>query len=82
MNCLSEAIGMALPGNGTIPAVMAARLRLAKESGMQIMTLLAKKITPRTIMTEKAFANSPWTWPWGVRRTRPCTSPPLPKKQE
>jgi dihydroxy-acid dehydratase len=58
MNCLCEAIGMALPGNGTIPAVMAARLRLAKESGMQIMTLLEKKITARTIMTEKAFANA------------------------
>jgi dihydroxy-acid dehydratase len=58
MNCLCEAIGMALPGNGTIPAVMAARLRLAKESGMKIMTLLEKKITPRTIMTEKAFANA------------------------
>ncbi len=58
MNCLCEAIGMALPGNGTIPAVMAARLRLAKESGMKIMTLLKKKITPRTIMTEKAFANA------------------------
>ncbi len=58
MNCLCEAIGMALPGNGTIPAVMAARLRLAKESGMQIMTLLEKKITARAIMTEKAFANA------------------------
>jgi dihydroxy-acid dehydratase len=58
MNCLSEAIGMALPGNGTIPAVMAARVRLAKESGMQIMTLLEKKITARTIMTQKAFANA------------------------
>jgi dihydroxy-acid dehydratase len=58
MNCLCEAIGMALPGNGTIPAVMAARLRLAKESGMKIMTLLKKKITARTIMTQKAFANA------------------------
>jgi len=58
MNCLSEAIGMALPGNGTIPAVMAARLRLAKESGMQIMSLLKKGITPRTLMTEKAFTNA------------------------
>jgi dihydroxy-acid dehydratase len=58
MNCLCEAIGMALPGNGTIPAVMAARLRLAKESGMQIMTLLEKGITARTIMTQKAFANA------------------------
>jgi dihydroxy-acid dehydratase len=58
MNCLCEAIGMALPGNGTIPAVMAARLRLAKESGMQIMTLLKKRITARTIMTQKAFTNA------------------------
>jgi len=58
MNCLCEAIGLALPGNGTIPAVMAARLRLAKETGMKIMTLLKKNITPRTIMTEKAFANA------------------------
>jgi dihydroxy-acid dehydratase len=58
MNCLCEAIGMALPGNGTIPAVMAARLRLAKASGMQIMALLEKKITARTIMTQKAFANA------------------------
>jgi len=58
MNCLCEAIGMALPGNGTIPEVMAARLRLAKESGMQIMTLLEKGITARTIMTQKAFANA------------------------
>jgi dihydroxy-acid dehydratase len=58
MNCLCEAIGMALPGNGTIPAVMAARVRLAKESGMRIMTLLEKKITARTIMTQKAFANA------------------------
>ena len=58
MNCLCEAIGMALPGNGTISAVMAARLRLAKESGMKIMTLLKKKITARTIMTQKAFANA------------------------
>jgi dihydroxy-acid dehydratase len=58
MNCLCEAIGMALPGNGTIPAVMAARLRLAKESGIQIMTLLRKNITARNIMTSKAFANA------------------------
>jgi dihydroxy-acid dehydratase len=58
MNCLCEAIGMALPGNGTIPAVMAARLRLAKEAGIQIMTLLKKGITPRKIMTQKAFANA------------------------
>ncbi|MCJ7615896.1 MAG: dihydroxy-acid dehydratase, partial [Desulfobacterales bacterium] len=58
MNCLTEAIGMGLPGNGTIPAVMAARIRLAKEAGMQIMSLLEKNITPIKIMTEKAFKNA------------------------
>ena len=58
MNCLTEAIGMGLPGNGTIPAVMAARIRLAKEAGMQIMSLLEKNITPKKIMTEKAFKNA------------------------
>jgi dihydroxy-acid dehydratase len=58
MNCLSEAIGMALPGNGTIPAVMAARTRLAKESGFQIMDLFQKGITARQIMTPAAFHNA------------------------
>ncbi len=58
MNCLTEAIGMGLPGNGTIPAVMAARTRLAKQAGMKIITLLKKKITPKKVMTEKAFANA------------------------
>lgn len=58
MNCLTEAIGMGLPGNGTIPAVMAARIRLAKEAGMQIMSLLEKNITPKKIMTKKAFKNA------------------------
>jgi len=58
MNCLSEAIGMALPGNGTIPAVYSARLRLAKEAGAQIMSLVERDIKPRDIMTEAAFANA------------------------
>jgi dihydroxy-acid dehydratase len=58
MNCLSEAIGMALPGNGTIPAVMAARIRLAKETGVQIMDLLERGITPGKIMNEDAFTNA------------------------
>ncbi|WP_373500553.1 dihydroxy-acid dehydratase [Desulfococcus sp.] len=58
MNCLTEAIGMGLPGNGTIPAVMAARIRLAKQAGMAVMTLLEKGITPRKILTEKAFQNA------------------------
>jgi dihydroxy-acid dehydratase len=58
MNCLTEAIGMALPGNGTIPAVMSARIRLAKETGVQIMALLEKGIASRRIMTEDAFINA------------------------
>jgi len=58
MNCLTEAVGMGLPGNGTIPAVMAARIRLAKEAGMQIMKLWEEQITSRQIMTETAFRNA------------------------
>jgi dihydroxy-acid dehydratase len=58
MNCLTEALGMGLPGNGTIPAITAARLRLAKRAGMQIMTLIEKNILPRDVMTEAAFENS------------------------
>ena len=58
MNCLTEGIGMALRGNGTIPAVMSARLRLAKHTGMQIMELVKKDIKPRDIMTEAAFHNA------------------------
>ena len=58
MNCLTEAIGMGLKGNGTIPAVYSARLRLAKHAGMQIMELVAKNICPRDIMTPAAFHNA------------------------
>lgn len=58
MNCLTEAIGMALRGNGTIPAVLSARLRLAKHAGMQIMDLVKKNIRPRDIMTAAAFHNA------------------------
>jgi dihydroxy-acid dehydratase len=58
MNCLSEAIGMALPGNGTIPAVYAERERLAKHAGMKIMELVEKNITPSAIMTAEAFENA------------------------
>ena len=58
MNCLTEAIGMALRGNGTIPAVMSARLRLAKHTGMKILELLEKNIRPRDIMTAAAFHNA------------------------
>ena len=58
MNCLTEAIGMGLRGNGTIPAVYSDRLRLAKHAGMQVMELLRRDIRPRDIMTEKAFINA------------------------
>lgn len=58
MNCLTEALGMGLPGNGTIPAPYSARLRLAKHAGMQIMTLVEKNIRPRDIMTPAAFNNA------------------------
>ncbi|HEV59047.1 MAG TPA: dihydroxy-acid dehydratase, partial [Phycisphaerales bacterium] len=57
MNCLTEALGMGLAGNGTIPAVAAARLRLAKQAGMQVMTLVREGIRPRDVMTEAAFEN-------------------------
>jgi dihydroxy-acid dehydratase len=58
MNCLSEAIGLALPGNGTIPAVAAARFRLAKEAGIKLMDLVRREITPRRIATLAAFKNA------------------------
>ena len=58
MNCLTEAIGMGLKGNGTIPAVWSARLRLAKHAGMQIMELVKRDIRPRDIMTKSAFHNA------------------------
>ena len=58
MNCLTEAIGMALRGNGTIPAVYSARIRLAKQAGMKVMELLEKNIRPRDIMTPAAFHNA------------------------
>ncbi|CCK79829.1 dihydroxy-acid dehydratase [Desulfobacula toluolica] len=58
MNCLTEAIGMALPGNGTIPEPMSERIRLAKQTGIQIMQLLDKAITPDKILTKEAFMNA------------------------
>ncbi|MFA5111752.1 MAG: dihydroxy-acid dehydratase, partial [Desulfobaccales bacterium] len=58
MNCLSEALGMALPGNGTIPAVHAARFRLAKEAGFKIMDMVNRQILPRDIATLEAFINA------------------------
>lgn len=57
-NCLSEVLGMALPGNGTIPAVYSKRIELAKHAGMQVMELFRKDIRPRDILTEKAFKNA------------------------
>jgi dihydroxy-acid dehydratase len=58
MNCLTEVLGMGLPGNGTIPAVWAERIRLAKEAGMQVMELVEKNLRPSDIMTIKAFENA------------------------
>ena len=58
MNCLTEAIGMGLPGNGTIPAVYSARIRLAKEAGYAVMDMIRKNIRPRDIMTKTAFTNA------------------------
>ena len=58
MNCLTEVLGMALRGNGTIPAVYSERIKLAKKAGMAVMELLKKNIRPRDIMTEKAFYNA------------------------
>lgn len=58
MNCLTEAIGLGLPGNGTVPAVSAARIRLAKQAGMAVMNLLDKNIRPRDIATREAFENA------------------------
>ena len=58
MNCLTEALGMGLKGNGTIPAVYSARIQLAKHAGMQVMELVRKNIRPRDIMTEDAILNA------------------------
>jgi dihydroxy-acid dehydratase len=58
MNCVTEALGLGLPGNGTIPAILAARRRLAKKAGMQIMELVKKDIKPRDIATLDAFKNA------------------------
>lgn len=58
MNCLTEAIGMGLRGNGTIPAVYSERIRLAKQAGMKIMELLEKDIRPKDIITKEAFMNA------------------------
>jgi len=58
MNCLTEALGLGLPGNGTIPAVYSERIRLAKKAGMAVMNLLEKDIRPRDIADKKAFLNA------------------------
>ena len=58
MNCLTEVLGMGLPGNGTIPAVYSERIRLAKHAGMQVMELYRQNLRPSDIMTEKAILNA------------------------
>ncbi len=58
MNCLSEGLGMSLPGNGTVPAVTGARLALARETGMRVVELLQENLCPRDILTPAAFENA------------------------
>jgi dihydroxy-acid dehydratase len=58
MNCMTEALGLALPGNGTVPAVYADRIRLAKYSGMALMNLVRENIRPSQILTKEAFSNA------------------------
>ena len=58
MNCLTEALGMGLPGNGTIPAVYSERLRLAKLAGMQAVEVLKANLRPKDVMTREAFENA------------------------
>lgn len=58
MNCMTEALGMALPGNGTVPAVYSERIRLAKYTGMKIMELIRDRILPQDILTDRAFENA------------------------
>lgn len=72
MNCLTEALGMALPGNGTIPAVYSERLRLAKRAGLQVMEVLKADLRPRDVLTKGAFENAVAVWSWADRRIRLC----------
>lgn len=58
MNCMTEALGLALPGNGTVPAVYSERIRLAKYTGMKIMELIKERVLPRDILTEEVFENA------------------------
>ncbi|MDI9463206.1 MAG: dihydroxy-acid dehydratase [Bacillota bacterium] len=58
MNCITEVLGMGLPGNGTVPAMTAARARLAKKAGMRILEVVREGLTPRRILTAEAFANA------------------------
>ena len=82
MNCLSEVLGMALPYNGTIPAVFADRIRLAKESGIQIMELVKKDLLPSKSSPRRLLKMlSLWTWPLEDRRTLPSIFLPSPEKQ-
>ena len=71
MNCLTETIGMSLPGSGTIPAVMSARLRLAKEAGERVMDLLKEDIKPRILLRRKPL-RTPCAQIW------PSAAPPTP----
>lgn len=74
MNCLCEALGIALPGNGTVPAVYSERIRLAKRAGMKVMELLRDNVRIKDILNAAAV-RTPWnaTWPSAAPRTRCCT---------
>ena len=78
--CLAEALGLALPGNGTVPAVFSERIRLAKRTGMKVMELVEKNICARDIINEKSVRNgtTAWcsTWPSAAPPTRCSTSRP------
>ena len=78
MNCLCEALGIALPGNGTIPAVYSERLRLAKHAGMKVMELLGEGHLHQGHHHRGRASTTPWNaiWPSAAPRTRCCTSPP------
>ena len=82
MNCLAEALGMALPGNGTIPAVYGERIRLAKDSGEKVMEVLAGDRKPRDIMTEAAVGNALAVDAASAAARTPCsTSRPSPPRR-
>jgi len=83
MNCMTEVIGLGLPGNGTIPAVNAARIRLAKQAGMKVMEMLEKNIRPRDIVTADSLHNALTAeWHWDAHPIPCCIFLQLHTKQD